>query len=275
MMPSSRAVQLLGATLLATLQIGNSCFAAESERGQRNKVLSADAVNQTGSVDEFSPSSKSLGSSFYGDLDRRKVSASPLSDYCLSLLSSHQNDFRLPFSGYRPSQCISLLATVRTAQAAEPGRLTRGGDGGSGPDGAGGRGGDSGAAGEQRDIDNSLPEAPIVPLRASQGFISYCVSVLKSRGRRLGGGGYTPADCAYYLLSLDRKAAASRDQRPKHPVPAPSQGGPNGPDGVGTYGGVGGLGGKGGSGYGGGAGGAGGAGIGGTGGAGGAGGASR
>jgi hypothetical protein len=101
-------------------------------------------------------------------------------------------------------------------------------------------------------------------------LVTYCVDVLQSRGRAISDD-FIPSDCAYYLLALDRIAAAQRRGDPLRP---PSGYGADGPDGPSVGGGVGGRGGRAGSGPGGGRGGAGGAGVGGTGGAGGSGGSS-
>lgn len=276
MIPSRYMSSCFGAALFGVLGVGAANVALASESIEKTYIGRGDSVYQTGTLPEFAHSSvKSFAVPEYPS-DKDRGAATTLRNHCIAIFSSKHLNNRLSVLSFPPSRCISLLTTVQVAQVAEPGHPTRGGAGGSGPEGVGGRGGVSGNALEQRDVDSLYPELIEEIPRAGRELISYCISVLKSRGRRPVNASYTPADCAYYLLALDRKAAPRRDHRSKFPTSVLPQRGTSGADGPSIDGGIGGPGGRAGSGYGGGRGGAGGAGVsGGFGGAGGAGGASQ
>jgi hypothetical protein len=210
-----------------------------------------------------------------------RMTADPLRRYCVGVLGAKRPRAVLARkSAFRPRDCVGLFAPVFQAQAGQPGR---GGDGGGFPGLPGGRGGESGAPGGGRGGDGGyLPGLPggRGPIGAAPEdiavdplLVTYCVDVLQSRGRATSDD-FIPSDCAYYLLALDRMAAAKHHGDPSRPPSGSTQYSADGPDGPSIGGGIGGRGGRAGSGPGGGRGGAGGGGIGGVGGAGGAGGAS-
>jgi hypothetical protein len=206
-----------------------------------------------------------------------RTSADPLRRSCIGILGANWPGTVLDHeAALRPRDCVELFALVFQAQVGQPGR---GGDGGGFPGLPGGRGGDSGAPGG-----SFLPGLPgglggggrmgVGPedIAVDPLLVAYCIDVLQSRGR-VTSDSFIPADCAYYLLALDRVMATKHRS---DPLRSPSGSAQYGADGPSIGGGVGGRGGRAGSGPGGGRGGAGGAGIGGgMGGAGGAGGASR
>ncbi|WP_205824721.1 hypothetical protein [Methylobacterium terricola] len=247
-----------GIALLVGSSLSTVPLAYAAERSGGVATADEDGVNTTGALDQ--------------DAGRPGRSGDSLLTYCIATMQSPGARVHLRAASRRPSDCLSLFATTRQAQLAEPGQPARGGDGGSVLEAQGGRGGRSGVPADARDAEPGLP--PLFERgEVRSDLIAYCTSLLQTRGRRPADPEFSGSDCAYYMLWLERNQMARGGRAGR---PGSSQRAADGPDGPSIDGGVGGAGGRGGSGPGGGRGGAGGAGVsGGVGGAGGAGGSSR